>query len=109
MVDETRLFAFSMRSTVRAVLSLLPPGGFGTTSSTFFCGVQPCAPAVDVIAASAITHPHCFIAMLAPAVSKNRAVCCASLCRCGCRNGFMGTEDREHIVRIRDPRFEKHR
>src|SRR5687767_9616413 len=35
----------TMRSTVRAVLSLLPPGAEPTTISTFFCGDQACAAA----------------------------------------------------------------
>src|SRR5215204_2400968 len=45
------LLVTRMRSTVRAVLSLLPPGGFGTTSSTFFCGSHDCAAAIELKAA----------------------------------------------------------
>src|SRR5687767_568894 len=44
--EGTSLWATRMRSTVRAVLSLLPPGADVTTISTFFCGDQPCPPAV---------------------------------------------------------------
>jgi hypothetical protein len=49
------LLAIKIRSMVRAVLSLLPPGGLGTTSSTFLVGTQDCAvtaPAVQAIMAS---------------------------------------------------------
>src|SRR3990172_6168852 len=61
-VDGRTLFIVQMRSTVRAVLSLLPPGGFGTTSSTFRCGDQPCAPATAAAPASiaAIRHRASF-------------------------------------------------
>jgi hypothetical protein len=57
-VDGRTLFIVQMRSTVRAVLSLLPPGGFGTTSSTFFCGDQPCAPATAAAPASMTAIKH---------------------------------------------------
>src|SRR5687767_12736866 len=39
----TSLVAASVRSIVRAVLSLLPPGPEAATISTFFCGTHPCA------------------------------------------------------------------
>ena len=49
------LLVTKIRSMVRAVLSLLPPGGLGTTSSTFFVGTHDCAataPAAQAITAS---------------------------------------------------------
>src|SRR6185436_19339613 len=42
-----------LRSTVRAVLSLLPPGADPTTISTFFCGDHVCAAAM--VPAHAVT------------------------------------------------------
>ena len=57
-VDGRTFIIVQMRSTVRAVLSLLPPGGFGTTSSTFLCGDHPCAPAAAAAHASAAAIRH---------------------------------------------------
>ena len=54
-VEGTSLLETRLRSTMRAVLSTVPPGGKPTTISTFFCGDQPCAcaaaPAADRTAA----------------------------------------------------------
>src|SRR5688572_7525691 len=53
----SRRFSAMMRSTVRAVLSLLPPGAEGTTISIFFCGFQSvCAWASDELTSSATAH-----------------------------------------------------
>src|SRR5688572_12861811 len=60
----------SMRSTVRAVLSLLPPGAEPTTISTFFCGDQVWAHTADAASASA-----------APSAAKLIFIC--SPRRCG--------------------------
>src|ERR671917_223220 len=49
-VVGTALTEASARSIVRAVLSLLPPGGDAATISTFFCGAQPCAKAAAAAA-----------------------------------------------------------
>src|SRR5688572_14816215 len=59
------LFAVHTRSIVRAVLSLLPPGGFGTTSSTLRCGDHCCcAPAIAAVTlmSTAASHLAKFIA-----------------------------------------------
>src|SRR5512139_3157067 len=49
----TSFFSCSIRSTVRAVLSLLPPGAEGTTISTGFDGAQLCAEAFAAPSTSA--------------------------------------------------------
>ena len=50
---------------VSASLSLVPPGATGTTSSTFFCGAQPCAWAPCMPSrASAVNAVAIFISLL---------------------------------------------
>src|SRR5688572_32304801 len=59
------LFAVHTRSIVRAVLSLLPPGGLGTTSSTLRCGDHCCCAAAIVavtLMSTAASHLAYFIA-----------------------------------------------
>src|SRR6476660_1804816 len=53
-----------LRSTVRAVLSLLPPGADPTTISTFFCGDHVCAAAM--VPAHAVTRPNITVTAFKP-------------------------------------------
>src|SRR5687767_14566613 len=63
-VDGMSLLVTRMRSTVRSVLSLLPPGALGTTSSTFFCGAHDCAAPAALNAASTAAATIRFNAMV---------------------------------------------
>src|SRR5690606_19115922 len=62
----TSLFCTRMRSTVRAVLSLLPPGAEPTTISTFLCGDQPCAAAAPAAHATSAARAMRVNFMLCP-------------------------------------------
>src|SRR5687767_15443098 len=57
----TALFRMNKCSSMRAVLSLLPPGGELAMISTFFCGDQPCACAMPQHSRSAYSTRFCFM------------------------------------------------
>src|SRR5687767_15382766 len=80
-VDGMSLFVTRMRSTVRAVLSLLPPGGLGTTSSTFFCGAHDWAGVTELKAARIAAVSNLFMLFLA--VGNARCAISASYGRNG--------------------------
>src|SRR5687767_4584113 len=63
------LFAVHTRSIVRAVLSLLPPGGLGTTSSTLRCGDHCCcAAAIAAVTLMSTAASHLASTIVAPFV-----------------------------------------